>query len=252
MLKEFFDSIVNIGRQTVDVQFHSHPEIHGKVWLQDQRGITQVECPPPLRKPKLLGFNDLVTMLRDGSIAAKPEVYICAGRITAFLDADDRRQLVVLDLVPTTRFTLAKSLETKALVGQPREIVKWLRVEMHGGTHGHLIQSLSRVDFQRTSTGTNRTEHGKESYGRSVEAIVQQADQVPESFNLVCPIWANEGFNRYSCNVECSVYLNTEAQNVELRVLSDESSRALNQAMFALSVDLRDALPNVPVFLGAP
>lgn len=143
-------------------------------------------------------------------------------------------------------------LEKSPAKMQPKDAVKMLRLELHGGNVSHVIQALSRIDFSRTSAGKTDVAHGKESLGRSVEAAVQQADGVPETFTVAVPVWSAFGFDRYSVQVQFGLYLDLQAQKVELRVLGDEIERVVGLATHAVAADLREALPSVPVFMGEP
>lgn len=160
--------------------------------------------------------------------------------------------MVKVDLVESQRLKLCRAIEAAPRTMHPRDAVKMLRLDLHGGKHEAVIQALSQVDFTRNSTGRSHVEHGRESLGKSVEASVQQADKVPKEFTVGVPVWTNNGFTRYSVLLTFGVFLDLDNQAVELRVLSDECQRVVNQSLLAVVADLRDSLPNVPVFLGTP
>ena len=124
-----------------------------------------------------------------------------SNEVYAYLDREDRRERVNVELKESSRFELVQQLQ-KPRGMQPREAVKLLRLDLHGGNVGHVIQALSRIDFTRTSAGKTDVAHGRESLGRSVEAVVQQADTVPERFTLAVQPWTTAGFSRYGMQVE--------------------------------------------------
>jgi len=252
MLAEFLASVVDLGRQTTAVKFHEHKECPGKLWVQHGDELDQIDAPAPLRGHGLLGYDDLVNALLDPKIAGAPEVYVSGNRIVAFLDRSERRSRVTVDLVESKRLKLCRELEQSPRKMQPKDAVKMLRLELHGGRHDAVVQALSRIDFVRTGAGKSHVDHGKESLGRSVEAAVQQAESIPKDFDVAVPVWTNSGFSRYSVNVNFGLFLDLEEQVVELRVLSDECQRVVNQTMVALVQDLMRSLPGVPVLLGTP
>jgi hypothetical protein len=45
------------------------------------------------------------------------------------------------------------------------------------------------LEFQRKNDGSSRLEHGRESLGKSVEAVVNNAENIPESFNISVPVF---------------------------------------------------------------
>lgn len=252
MLAEALDRLVDLGQQTVAVQFHQHRDVPTKLWVQHGSELKESDVPAPLRGHGLLGYDDLVAALKDKAIAPDPEVYVCGSAVVALLDRKERRSVVRVALSESKRLQLCREFEAKPRKMQPKDAVKMLRLELHGGRHDHVIQALSRVDFTRTGAGKSHVEHGKESLGRSVEASVQQAENIPKDFGVGVPVWTNNGFARYSVTIEFGLFLDLDEQNVELRVLSDECQRVVNATLVALANDLRDSLVGVPVFLGTP
>lgn len=251
MLAEFIKELVGLGRETVKVAFLGDDSVPRKMWVQHGAELKEVDVPPPLRAHQLGGLDDLVAALKDTAIAPAPEVYVSPGQVHAFLNRADRRESVAVKLVETKRFQMVTALQQPRSM-QPKDAVKMLKLELHGGNIAHVIQALSRVEFIRTGTGRTNVEHGKESLGRSVEAMVQQAKDVPEQFTLAVPVWSTSGFSRFSVNVEFGLYLDLEAQTVELRVLADEIERVRNLALAAAVGELSARLEGVPIFLGTP
>lgn len=256
MLAELINAVVGLGRKTTEFKFHEHPQMPGRVWITHGDEREQCDAPSPLRAHQLAGFDDLVAALSDKTLAKSPEIYVAADQIVAFLDREERRATVRLALQETSRWKKVMALQTPSSM-QPKDVVKMLKLELHGGNVAHVIQALSRIEFTRTGTGRTNVEHGKESLGRSVEAQVQQAKDVPEKFTLAVPVWSTSGFGRFAGQVEFGIYLDLEAQTVELRVLADEVERvrnlALAQVVTELSVQIEKATGSVvPVFLGKP
>ena len=253
MLADFLDRIVGLAKGAHRVDFHKDPALPRKVFIRHGDELLERDAPPEDRDHRIEGFDDLVALLRDPSIAPAPEVYVGEAEILAFLDHHSRVDSVTVPLPPSKRMQLLASLEASPKQFEPRQLVKLLRLELHGGHHDHMIQSLSRLNFTRTSTGHSHVDHGRESLGRAVEAAVQQAENVAPRFQVIAPLWTTHGFQKYQATVECGVDLLPEAQAVELRVLSDEITRARNQGRVALAADLTAALgEGARVFLGSP
>lgn len=251
MLAELIRELVGLGQKTVEVELHTTPELPRKVFLQHGQSLQEIDAPPPLRQHRLESFDDLVRALLDPAVCFAPEVYACSTKVAVLLDRSDRREVIEVALAESKRFALCGALQTPRAL-QPKEAVKMLRFDLHGGNVGHIIQQLSRVDFVRTSTGKSHVEHGRESLGRAVEASVQQADKVDDRFFLAVPVWSTAGFNRFGVQVEFGIYLDLENQAIELRVLPDEIERCRNLAVAALVSELRAQCPEVPVFTGRP
>lgn len=251
MLAEFLDRLVGLAKSAHKVDVHNIPQLPRTVFIRVGDVLHEHDVPPPWRQHDLAGLGDLVAALTDKGIAPRPEVYVSPREVVALLDRDDRRERITVRLEETKRWQLIAALQTPRAM-QPKEAVKLLRLELHGGNVEHMIQALSRIDFVRTSSGRTNVEHGRETLGRSVEAAVQQANDVPKDFQLAVPVWSTSGFSRFSVNVQFGVYLDLEGQAVELRVLADEVERARNQALAAVVDELRAQLDGVQVFLGSP
>lgn len=252
MLAELVQKLVDLGRGTQKVEFHTHHKQPRTLYVQTADGVLEKEAAAPLRQHLIGSFEDLVALLKDEFIAPSPEVYVDGGKIVAFLDRLDRLEMVAVALPESKRLMLCRDLEAKPRAMHPRDAVRMLRLELHSGNHQSVIDALSNIDFARVSNGKSHVEHGRESLGRSVEAHVQQADRVPKEFDVGVPIWTAPGFSRYGGMVRFGVFLDADAGVVELRVLSDECQRVLNQAAGAVVADLKQALGDIPVFLGKP
>lgn len=251
MLSDAIQKIVGLGQAARSIEVIHHPSLPDTVLVRHGDQLERVQVPPPARKPTLAGVNDLVSMLSTGSIATAPEVYVGPAGVVAFLDSYARDEVATLPLTESARFKLCQDIEKQPRLFAPRDLVRFLRQTLWGGANNHLIQTLSRIDFTRTSTGKTDVRHGRETLGRTVEAVVQQADDVPESFVAQIPIWTTPGA-LYTRAIEFGIYLDVEKSAIELSVRSDSCSEARNGALISLRDTLQEALKGVPVFMGAP
>jgi hypothetical protein len=251
MLAEFVESIRDLGSKARKVEFFTHPELLGKVFVRDGDKLTVHDMPPPRRLPRIGSYHDLVEALKDPVVAPRPEVYVCPTGVSAFLDREGRRDVLVVELETTAQFDLCAELETPRKM-QPRDLVKLLTLELYGAGHEHVAQAYRSVEFTRTTSGKTAIGPASESLGRSVEAMVKQAD-IPLRFEVVVPVWTTTGFAGYTAVVEFGVHLVHEESVLEVRTLSDSCARARNSAVARMIEDLRGALgEDVPVFFGVP
>lgn len=251
MLAEFLREVVGLAGKAKSVEFHANPALPRVVFVRHGDELLRENVPPADRAHQLEDFDGLVDALTDSAIAKSPEVYVSSNRIVGLLDREDRRARVSVDLAESRRFLLCSELETPRRM-QPKDAVRLLKLELHGGTHDPVTQALSRIDFKRSLGGSTDVGHGRETLGRSVEASVQQAKDIPEQFTVAVPIWTTQGFQGYVQHVTLGLYLDLEGQTVELRVLSDECEAARNRSLAQVAADLRKAMPGVPVFMGVP
>lgn len=252
MLAEFLREVVGLAGKAKSVEFHTNPSLPRTVFVRHGDELKELPVPAAQRSHKLADFDSLVEAITDDKIASDPEVYVAQDSIVALLDRSDRRARVSVALATSHRFNVCEKLETPARL-TPKDAVRLLKLELHGGTHDPVTQALSRIDFKRAVGAASDLAHGRETLGRSVEASVQQAKDIPEQFTVAIPIWTTQGFQQYVQHVTFGLYLDLEGQVVELRVLSDECEAARNRALQQVAADLRKSLAGAaPVFLGVP
>lgn len=250
MLAEFLDRVVGLARMSTKPEILTAPQLPDKVWLKTEAGLTEMNVPPPARKPTLGSLQSFVDVVNDETIAGSPEVYVSPSKVIAFLENSDRKECATLPLTETVRFGMLRALIAPKLL-DPRELVKLLRFQLHAAGNDPLIRALARVDFTRTSSGKSSQEHGRESLGRSVEAAVQSAEQVPETFNIAVPIWSTPGLQGFAASVQIGIYLDLDAQKIEVRVLPDEIERVMGLAVKGL-IELLSEQIKAPIFFGTP
>lgn len=250
MLADAIKTIVGLGQAARSIEVLTHPSLPDQLFVRHGDQLIEHFVPPPPRKPTLAGLQDVFAMLRKKGIARNPEVYVGSSGVVAFLDGEDREERLTMPLTESARFKLCQDIERQPRAYAPRDLVRFLRQTLWG-VDASVIQSLSRIDFTRTSTGKTDVRHGRETLGRTVEAVVQQAEQVPESFTVSVPIWTTPGCY-WSRPIEFSIYLDVEKGAVELSVLSDSCTAARNGALSELRNALAEDLGEVPVFMGAP
>lgn len=253
MLAELFDRIANQAVRAHGPAFLGTEAIHDRVWLKDCEGnLEEIQKPPPLRGHTLHSLQDVIAVCKDADMSALPEIHYNAGGITVFLDRDKRSERATLSMKMSKRFEMLQHLERAPESLDVPAAVKYLRFKMHGVGADNVIQALKRVDFTRTSAGTNVVEHGKESLGRSVEAEAQSVGEVPEEIAMTVPVFSNPGCESMTALVRVGVYLDVHNQRVEFGVLADESTRAINESLSKVRTFLRDNLTKVPIFHSAP
>ncbi|MCP3916163.1 MAG: hypothetical protein GY711_11455 [bacterium] len=251
MLAEFLQQLEGLARRANGAEAFKIQDLPEKVMVRKGTEYSIEDVPPARRDHEVHGLSDIVAAVQDEAMAADPEVY--HGRsVKLLLDRGDRRDVVTMPLEVTSRFKrLLALVDGESL--SVRDAVKLLRFDLHGTGVDQVISAIRRVDFSRTGAGAQSAAHGSESLGRSIEAKVQDADKIPEEFRVQTSVYSNPGVKDLSrVDVRCGVYLDVERECIEIRVLADELENAVNAAQLAIGNALRELLPEVPVFHGAP
>lgn len=214
-----------------------------------------LDVPPADRAHQVMGISDLVTFGQRQDLEA-PELFINSERVLIVMKGSDRRETCTMDFQETSRFTRLREMASEGPWGESftvRDLVRTLRFELPGAASDDLIKALSTIDFSRKSDGSQVAEHGRESLGKRVEKIVQQADRIPESFLVTVPMFNNLGLKHVTATVRVGIYLDMDEESIYLRPLADQLELAMNDVLLqvyqVLHRDLGSAF-NDRIYLG--
>lgn len=252
MLADALKFLSGQAKDTLRIRVEEVPYDPRKALLVKPDGAHEfLDVPAPDRKAELATLASFCAFLECESRAPNPEVYVGPDAAYAILDAEDRREKVSFNLVLSEQFRLLESLKGGRSFS-PKAAIRFLRFELPESRAETLIQGLKNVDFDRRGSGHHHTAHGSESLGKTVEAKVQQADKIPESFVATMRVWSNPGLGGITERAQVGVHIDPTAEEVELILLPDEYERALWSAREQLADAIRQFCPEIPVFAGTP
>lgn len=251
MLAEFLDKVRELASRGDSVQIATHDHLPEQVFVRHGDELKIHDVKPPRRHHTLCGYEDITKAVND-PMCVGGEIFHDSSGVTVHLDRNDRRDHLHLGLEKSERFQKLESMRGGGK-GSVRDVIRTLRFDLHGTGIESVIQALSKVDFTRKSDGGASVSHGRESLGQAVEAAVQQAESIPQTFVVHCSVYSNPGFvGLTAVEVICGIYLDLQNEQIEIRVLADELSAAENAAQTAIGAKLAADLPQTPVFHGAP
>lgn len=253
MLAEFLNTFAGYVRGALGTECVTHKALPEMVFVRQGVTHTEYEVPPARRTHFVHGYADLIAVCAD-PMAVTPEVFHEHSGIMIHLNREDRRDTVGMSLVESHRFKVLRELQAKDPMTQ-QEAIRLLRFGLHGTGVDKVIAALRRMDTTRRSDGQSTVEHGRESLGRSVEAAVQNADQIPEAFQVSTPVFINPGLADLTIvTVWCGVLIDLTCNpvRIEIKPLADEISNAFIRAQEAIGARLARDLPGTPIFHGKP
>jgi len=208
--------------------------------------------PAPLRYTQLESLPDLCLMAADELIAESPEVYFAESGVTLVLDRSDLRETVLCPLVTSEKWdSLLELVNGKSMT--PAEAVRFMRFDLPGtgAEAAAVLTALRNVDFKRTGEGRTVVQHGRESLGRSVEAVVQNIEAIPETFCVRAPIFTTLGAEGFEQTLAVGIYVDVSAEKIHFQLLPDEATNAMRRCLSQIETDLRVGLPEeCPLFRG--
>lgn len=250
MLAEFVSKIAELAVGKKQVEAVEVPELR-KIIVRKGDEYSDEEIPPDFRSADLTSLDDFCRYVTDPRIPVDPnmvEIFHSPERIVAYLDGARREDMAQMTLRHSAEWMAIERLLPRS--APPVELLKFLRKNFNAVPQ-EVRDSLSRIDFTRTSSGRTSVEHGRESLGRSVEASVQQADKIPESFKVTVPMYDNPGLRGIRVTVQIGIYLHSTEEQVEFFALPGEIDAAVNQVHEEIGKRLAAGAPDAQVFHGS-
>jgi hypothetical protein len=252
MLAELFHALRDEAekrRKVEVVDIGSHRErllVHG-----DEREVVSID--PPLKRPKLTSLTSFVRYVkRHADIEDGAEVFVSFEAVHGLFSADDRREGAALPLGPTKAWLRLVGLVGEWRQFEPRDAVAFLR-DVNAPTS--VVDAFRRIDFSRSETAAATTHHGRETLGRSVEAEVAGAADIPDAFEIELSILSGSDL-RWVQKVPVRVYLDVIGKRVAFRLDEDDMVAASEAHMRFIMSELEDrfgdAEPPVGIFEGEP
>lgn len=211
--------------------------------------LKEVDVPPPLRDHGLRSVESLVAFAERFS--EKAVIWHNEQQVSVVVDDVDRRDVATLPLVKSQAFVcLAALAEAKRPINQ-RAFIRILRTDLRNAGAEHVLSAVKRLEFKRTSDGRSNVEHGKESLGRSVEAAVNSAELIPESFTATIPVYTTPGADFHK-QITCIVEIDAQNEQFVLLPDADDLAQAVHSAQSDLQERIGGELSSTPVYYGAP
>lgn len=157
----------------------------------------------------------------------------------------------------TVRWSLTASEKFKALTQDAprpkshaefvRFLVQSLRDELDASAPG-LLGTIRNLKFRSADEQTGDIKQGRESMGRSIEAEITGATELPETIIVKVRRWASL---EYVAAIECLLVLDVQERKLSIRPLADQLEQAENGAQGWLHEQLTAAV-ECPVYFGTP
>lgn len=228
MLAEFFLSLQKAALKSVSPVVTPIPGLASKVLVTIGEHREWQDVDAPARNLDLTSLDSLIAFTQNSEMCSKPEVYLAEDEVRVVADLKNRRGGASLKLLKSARWQAVRNLcfgQFKTTVQAAR---KFLRAQLAAGEEIRTL--LGKIDFSRRADGHFEEGHGRSSLGRAVEARVQCADTIPESFLVSVPVFAVADLTH---QVEIRIYieLHPKDEHVEFFVLPDDHDRALAAAL---------------------
>lgn len=187
MFSEALSYLVKLGQQANAIE-----KVHlsnRKFLIRQGSAHSIMDVEPDPRNHFVEGVDSLMTVVSK-LIAAESLAMVFVGedKIVVHLDGALRSDVVTMRFIPTPQLLAVRSLLASKV--KQKDLVRVLREQLAGCCPVSLLPIIRRLDFKRASDGRSHVSHGKESLGRSVEAVVQSTEgEIPETVWFELPAY---------------------------------------------------------------
>jgi hypothetical protein len=242
---------------TKAVAFIDTPDPRSKLLVQSGKHEL-FSVPPPCRKHFVQSLEDLITYAR--TCQADPVIWHGGGAVTLILDDSDRRDLVVFTLSWSAPWNKLRQIEDQdaPVAFTQKELIRLLRFYLKANEV--LITAFRRLSFQAIIGGAGDVGKSRESLGRTIEAEVQGAADLPEEIVVRVPIYTNTG-EREEYPVRLLLEYDGQAQRIlllpepgALDQLQEQHQADIHSRLSAAlgEDDPQDNAKAVPIYFGKP
>lgn len=248
MLKEFVEAISGLAIRASEPKLLKDAVDPRTAYLVANGVCTPTTVQPPLLKSPVETFESLFDAIKTfGGEAAS--VWHNRNSVVAMLDNADRLEGVRLALRMSDQF---KALTSLPKAFDQRSLILFLKRNLAGAVDETLISIFRKLDFQKREDGGGAIKHGDESLGRSIQAAVTGAAEIPEFVTATVIVYSNPEV-RFSVTVRLSVDIDVQRCVIELTPLPDEIERAILATQEYIGTTLLDLAPEqVAIFNGTP
>lgn len=250
MLKEALEFLSGKFSKSESAKLLSIPG-DGRTAFIDQGGaIHEVPVVPDLRSHTVKSVDDLCHAA--GKWNKAPVVWISDAAIVLLPDDADRRDRVSLPLIYSAAFQRLLSL-AKAPVLDQLSLIRTLRIDLQGTVgRADLLTAVRQIKFKTHESGASSITHGNESMGRTIEAEVTGAGNIPDSVLVSCAVYSNHGESEERFTVACDLEIDVKEQKFRFRPIPDEIERVTFQALEGIRGRIAEQLDGVSLFYGSP
>lgn len=189
------------------------------------------------------------------------EIFVSPAKAVAELVGFERRDSATMPLNATERFKKAANLAMEPEYMVPRDLWRLLVHTFHDcNVPVGLVKALTTLKFSNQGTGGRSAGHGVDQMGASVNRAVDNAEEIPQRFGLKIPAFHGDGLDDIIADVEFSVEVDAEREQIRLGVYPDSLHAATmfavrqvtNRIAEAINLPESDGNLIIPVYAGEP
>lgn len=254
MLKELLDSIVQLGRESQNVQTVKEFRDGTTRYRKPDGSLVEMQSPPDPRAHKALDLSAIVEFALEN--VGDSVIWYNRSAVVCLINDETRRDRVTLEMAYSPQMRLLMQLEQNPKQFTQSELVLILRTTFNGCYQDEISKSLlpavRAVTFTKNSEGESTVDHGKASIGKKLTEKVTGAVAIPEYVTLKVPVFAN-AFD-FTRQIRCAVEIDVSKERFQLIPLPLEIEKAISASEASIAEDIAELIGEVetPIRYGSP
>lgn len=257
VLRDFLNGVVALAASGMKPSLVNVPGMPDDIRVYHAPGkseLTLLTLPQPPKRHSVDNLASLIELARDNPGVVWYDFEQIQLVKSAEPNTPDRREGATLTFTPGRAFgVLEEMAERGGTTFTQKDLIHFLRVQMGPYCDGEALKLLAaakNVKFRKQEDSEAIIEHGKASVGKSLQASLHNATNIPESITFLCDVYENPGCG-YTALVRVAVDVDAEKGTFKLCPFGGEISNAYLRAQDDMLKDLREALgPDYPILNG--
>lgn len=218
-----------------------------RVFLVDGQ-VQRFKVDPPLRNHVVDSLGSFIEACDHyNQNTGKCVVYYDETSVVLVVDDAARRDFVTMPLQYSDLFENVLKLRREEGITH-KAFVRLLRHDLAGtGGADDLLPIIRRIEVKSSGNMTADRQHGRDSLGKSVDAVVQGTADIPEKVVLALPVYANDGME-FATEIPFSVDPQPDTATFRFNPLPDAVNIAKKNTMRWLGRQLEQT--ELPAFYG--
>lgn len=191
----------------------------------------------------------------EGKPTGVPTIWYSRAGIVCLLDDFERRDRVTMPLALSKQMEILFQMENRRTGVKQPEFIRQLRIDFADalGKADGIVDLVRRVKFRVNSEAEVETRHVKTSVGRTLNAEITGAGQLPEEITLEPRIFAS-GFPIIRGRIVCALEVDPQLEQFYLTPTAGQMEQAMADAEDAIEGRIGELLGSieVPVYYGVP
>lgn len=252
MLADAINRLVELGQNSREIKL-IHQDAYSFYYNIGGEIEAMEKSPPPIKVTTydLESFCKATDWLvaRQGGTSPTHSVWVGEEDIVALLDAETRLHRVTMPLEYNPVFQRLEKLQDQLLTQQ--DLISLLKYDLETVLDGaELLAAVRHIKFRTGASGESNIQHGRESMGRSIDAEVTGAGDMPDAATIRCRVFDIEEIA--AVDIHCDLQILPEKQLFRFRPRVNQLSSARRSQIDDITEFIRDALKIHRVYRGEP